>query len=222
VLICPFCRASNPEDRETCAQCGRDLRQAVQPLPSTVPHEPPSDIEPPPPVKSGPRWGRIVALGVVVLLLAGGGTWLSVRPQPCDGKYTSTQFGYCVTVPQGWRASVAHIGPTDVDQYVALPATTIVMSIPLRSGVSLAQYAGAAQDQDKSKGLTAGPPVMTEVGGASALQWEISKKNGRFKGVEVVTVHDDVGWTIQLNDDEATIGSHLDQFRSMLSSFHFN
>jgi hypothetical protein len=191
-------------------------------MPASLPHEPPTDIEPPPPVKSGPRWGRIAALGVIVLLLVGGGTWLSIRPEACDGKYTSTQFGYCLTVPQGWRASVAHIGPTDVDQYVNLPATTIVMSIPLRSGVSLAQYAGAAQDQDKTKGLTAGSPTLTKVGGAPAMQWEISKKSGRFKGVEVVTVHDDVGWTIQLNDDEATIGAHLDQFRSMLSSFHFN
>jgi hypothetical protein len=221
VLVCPFCRTSNPEDRETCSQCGRDLRQVVQPMPAAVRHEPPSDIEPPPPIKSGPRWGRITALAVVVLLVAGGGTWLGVRPQPCDGKYTSTQFGYCVTVPQGWTASAANIGSTEIDQYVSLPATTVVLSIPLRSGVTLSQYAGAAQAQDKSKGLTDGPSTTTTVGGTPALEWPISKKNDRFKGVEVAVVHGGAGWTIQLNDDEATIESHLDQFHSMLSSFHF-
>ena len=122
MLVCPFCRASNEEGRQTCAQCGRELRHGVQPSPVVVRRSPPSDLEPPPQIKPGPRWGRIAALGVVVLLGAGAGTWLAVRPQACDGKYSSTQFGYCVTVPHGWRASVAHIGPTDVDQFVKLPA----------------------------------------------------------------------------------------------------
>jgi len=46
-------------------------------------------------------------------------------------------------------------------------------------------------------------------------------KGGRFQGVEVVTVHDDVGWTLQLNDDQASFPSHIGAFRSMLSSFLF-
>ena len=160
-------------------------------------------------------------LAVIVVLVAVAGTWFALRPQACDGKYSSTQFDYCLTVPQGWNASVAHIGPTDVDQFVSPPATTVVLSIPLRSGVSLFRYATAARAQDTTKGLVAGPLTSTHVGGVNAYQWQLSEKNGRFQGVEVVTVHDDVGWTIQLNDDESTIGSHLDQFHSMLSSFHF-
>ena len=220
MLVCAFCRESNPEDLATCAKCGRELRPGLQPM-TSIRRQPPVAVPSPPPIEPGPRWGRIGVLLVVLALIAGGATWLSLRPQACDGKFSSAQFAYCVSVPQGWSASVAHIGPTDVDQFVSLPATAVVMSLDLRSGVSLSTYASIARDQDTEKGLTAGPQTQTRLGGVPALQWDLSESGGRFQGIQVVTVRDDVGWTVQLNDDEATFQSHLDQFRAMLSSFHF-
>ena len=220
MLVCPFCRASNPEVNATCSTCGRELRQGVQPVTSIVRREPP-EVPAEPPVKPGPRWGRISAVVTVVVLVAGFVVWTAVRPQACDHKFSSSQIPYCLTVPRGWNASIAHIGPTDVDQFVNLPATAVVMSLQLRTGVSLQAYANAARAIDQEKDLVAGPQTVTRLGGAPAYEWQLSVQGGRFQGVEVVTVHDDIGWTVQLDDDESTIGSHLDQFRSMLSSFHF-
>ena len=157
---------------------------------------------------------------MVVAGIAGVVTWISVRPTPCDGKFSSSSFSYCVHVPKGWTASSAHIGPTTVDQFLDHPATAVVMALPLRSGVTLAEYEQFAVQQDTAKGAERQRREADE-GGAPALQWDLSVKGGRFQGVEVVTVHDDVGWTLQLNDDQASFPSHIGAFRSMLSSFLF-
>ena len=144
-----------------------------------------------------------------------------MRPQPCDHKFSSSQFAYCLNVPRGWSANVAHIGSADVDQFVSLPATTVIASLALRSGSTLSIYARAARRQDSRKGLTTGPQRSTRIDGSPALQWNLTVDRGRFQGIELVTVRDDVGWTVQLDDDETTFGSHLGPFRSMLSSFQF-
>jgi len=202
-------------------QCGRELHQDVHPDPVQLRRQEPPDIESSPPVKPGPRWGRIGTLLAIVAVGVAVGVFLAVRPQACDHKFSSSQFGYCLTVPQGWDASAARIGPTDIDQFVNLPATAVVMSLPLRQGVSLEQYAAAARDVNTQKGLTPGDPVTTTLDGSPAIQWDLAVEGGRFQGLEVVTVRDDVGWTIQLNDDTATYRGHVDQFRSMLDTFHF-
>ena len=221
MLVCPFCRAPNPEDHTVCSECGRELQHGVHPETGMIRSQAPVEVESPPPVKPGPRWGRITTLLVVVAVGAGVWVWLGVRPQPCDHKFSSSQFAYCLSVPRGWTASAASIGPTGVDQFVSEPATAVVMSLPLRSGVTLGQYATIARQIDSQKGLTAGAAALTTLGGETAYQWDLSVKGGRFQGLEVVTVRDDVGWTLQLDDDQATYTAHVGQFRSMLSTFHF-
>ena len=80
---------------------------------------------------------------------------------------------------------------------------------------------GAIADEIGLRATTAGAAALTTLGGETAYQWDLSVKGGRFQGLEVVTVRDDVGWTLQLDDDQATYTAHVGQFRSMLSTFHF-
>ena len=160
---------------------------------------------------------------VAVVVVAGSAfiTWLGLRPQPCDGKFSSTLYSYCLEVPAGWSSSIAHIGPTDVDQFVSRTATTVITAFNLPADLELAGYARIALQIDTQKGLTAGPKTQARLGGIPAFEWKLSMEGGRFQGLEVVAVNGDVGWTLQLNDDEATFAAHVDQFHSMLSSFHF-
>ena len=218
MLVCPSCRTANSEEATRCESCGAEMRASTSLAKRrTEPVE--FDVTPPPPP---PRWRRITALAVGMAALAAASVWAAVRPSPCDGKYSSDQFDYCVAVPQGWTSTTARIGSADVDEFTRHEATAVVMSIPLRAGISVDAYAEVARRQDKRAGLISGPKQSVRLGGVEAMQWEISHPDEpTFQGLEVVTVNDDVGWTVQLNDDAATYPATLESFHSMLASWHF-
>ena len=219
MLVCPSCRETNPEGAIVCEHCGADMkaRAALRGRRSTPP-----DIEIPP-RKQSPRWVPMTVFALVVVGVAALAVWLGIRPQACDGKFSSSQFSYCLAVPRGWTASSATIGSVSVDQFAHGGTTTaVVMSVPLRSGATIETYAELARDQAMQKGVRPGPTQSIRLDGQPALEWTISAAGDvSFRGIEVVAVVDDTGWTVQLDDAVSTFGDDAAPFRSMLSSWHF-
>ncbi len=228
MIVCPACRNANDEGAQFCARCGRSLEPAASYMMPTRrasgerPH-----IEDAPPV--GPsRWRALVVLGAVVLGAVGVGTWLLLRPDPCRGtNFTSANFGYCLTVPEGWTAEPARFGSSvELDQF-AVPsqgATVIVEAVDLQRGADLGGFADFVRQKDETAGLKPGPGRRTEIDGVAAQVWDItiaSDAGTTYQLREVVVVKDQVGWRITLNDLADTFDAHAVPFREMLRSWRF-
>jgi hypothetical protein len=219
VLVCSSCRTANEEDAAVCASCGSELKPSFASLRSRREGPVQIDIVPPPLAK---RWPRLTALAVVAAGLIAWGVWSVARHHPCDGKYASAQFAYCVAVPEGWNPSGARLGSVDVDQFTRTPASAFVLSVEFRAEVSLREYAKAARRQDRRQGLSYGDLRETRLGGLRAFEWDLTSEDlPRFQGLEVVTVSGKTGWTVQLNDAADSFPQNIGSFRSMLASWSF-
>jgi len=227
MIICPACRNANDEGAEFCAKCGRSLEASASMMPTRrasgvrppiedTPHVPPS------------RWRALVVLGAVVLGAVGVGTWLLLRPDPCRGtNFSSANFGYCLTVPEGWTAEPARFGSTvELDQF-AVPsqgATVLVEAVDLQQKDDLGGFADMVRQKDESAGLKPGPGRRTEIDGVAAQVWDItivSDAGTSYQMREVVVVKDQVGWRITLNDVADAFEEHAVPFDEMLRSWRF-
>jgi hypothetical protein len=184
-------------------------------------------IEDAPPVPPS-RWRALVVLGAVVLGAVGVGTWLLLRPDPCRGtNFSSANFGYCLTVPEGWTAEPARFGSSvELDQF-AVPsqgATVLVEAVDLQQKDDLGGFADMVRQKDESAGLKPGPGRRTEIDGVAAQVWDItivSDAGTSYQMREVVVVKDQVGWRITLNDVADTFDEHAVPFQEMLRSWRF-
>lgn len=227
MIICPACRNANDEGAEFCAKCGRSLEASASMMPTRrasgvrppiedTPHVPPS------------RWRALVVLGAVVLGAVGVGTWLLLRPDPCRGtNFSSANFGYCLTVPEGWTAEPARFGSSvELDQF-AVPsqgATVLVEAVDLQQKDDLGGFADMVRQKDESAGLKPGPGRRTEIDGVAAQVWDItivSDAGTSYQMREVVVVKDQVGWRITLNDVADAFEEHAVPFDEMLRSWRF-
>jgi hypothetical protein len=184
-------------------------------------------IEDAPPVPPS-RWRALIVLGAVVLGAVGVGTWLLLRPDPCRGtNFSSANFGYCLTVPEGWTAEPARFGSTvELDQF-AVPsqgATVLVEAVDLQQKDDLGGFADMVRQKDESAGLKPGPGRRTEIDGVAAQVWDItivSDAGTSYQMREVVVVKDQVGWRITLNDVADAFEEHAVPFDEMLRSWRF-
>jgi hypothetical protein len=184
-------------------------------------------IEDAPPVPPS-RWRALVVLGAVVLGAVGVGTWLLLRPDPCRGtNFSSANFGYCLTVPEGWTAEPARFGSSvELDQF-AVPsqgATVLVEAVDLQQKDDLGGFADMVRQKDESAGLKPGPGRRTEIDGVAAQVWDItivSDAGTSYQMREVVVVKDQVGWRITLNDVADAFEEHAVPFDEMLRSWRF-
>src|ERR671924_1135193 len=128
MLVCPDCRGANPEGTIVCEHCGAEMKASSA---LRARRTAPVDVDIPP-RKQVARWVPITTFAAIVAAAAALAVWFAVRPQACDGKYSSSQFAYCLTVPRGWTISTATIGSLRVDQFVHGGSTAVVMSVPLR------------------------------------------------------------------------------------------
>ena len=102
MIVCPNCRTANEEHARFCQTCGRSLDPG--PSPRVRPEGGTSGLAEIRPPKPPARWPAIV---VVVALIVFAGAFFGYKefgPDPCRGKFASPQFGYCLTVPNGWQA----------------------------------------------------------------------------------------------------------------------
>jgi hypothetical protein len=164
----------------------------------------------------------ILFVGIAVL----SGAYL-LRPDPCEGaNFESQNFGYCISVPEGWRASEARFGADVVLDQFAPPTestTVLVEAVDLESDAALEDWAATVLQKDEGIGLTPGAASQTELGGVPALQWEVTSTDGEqsFRMREVVAVRGDVGWRIALSDQADGFGTSAVVFQDMLESWRF-
>lgn len=227
MIVCPQCRNANDEDASTCSRCGAALVPGPTYLLSRRPAaaRPPIEIAAPKPPSP---WRGVVALVVVVAAAVGMGAWYLLRPDPCEGtNFDSENFGYCLTIPDGWTAESAMFGgDVTLDQFSAPsePATVVVEAVDLTQDADLAAFAQAVRDASEESGLTPGRVRQATIDGTPAQLWDIeySTDDGdSYLGREVVVVRDEVGWRLSLNDLASGFDEHVASFEAMLSSFRF-
>jgi hypothetical protein len=227
VVVCPSCRTVNTEEAEVCASCGVSLEPGMAtflPVRRTESERPPLEIRAP---KAPSKWRPLVFLGILVLVAAGLGAGYLLRPDPCEGaNFESENFGYCIEVPEGWRATEARFGADVVLDQFAPPTestTVLVEAVDLASDAALEDWAATVLQKDEGIGLTPGATSETELGGVRALQWEVTSTEGEqsFRMREVVAVNGDVGWRIALSDVAEGFGTSAVVFQDMLESWRF-
>jgi hypothetical protein len=226
MIVCPNCRVSNEEHARFCMTCGRPLDPgpSLRVRPEGGPHAP-TEIRPP---KPPARWPGFLALGVLIVGAAGFFGWKVFAPDPCRGKFSSSQFGYCLTVPAGWQADAARVGTANVDMFAPSASSTVVIvaAVDLPTNSGLTSFGSSVRQQDQQGGLQPGQPESTTVGGMPAQQWDITvpSQSGAqtFKVREIVVVNGEVGWKISMNDSASAFQSHLAPLTEMLRSWRFD
>lgn len=211
-----------------CQRCGSSLEAAtVALLPRREQTErPPIEIRRPPQPSA---WRPVILIGILAAVAIGAGAFVMLRPDPCgDTNFRSENFGYCLVVPSGWEAGPARFGAdVTLDQFAppAGSATVVVEAVDLESGTQLDRWSDFVRQRDEDAGLTPGPASEARLGGADALQWDVSVSSDAGDAYlmrEIVTVKDDIGWRITLNDLQAAFDTSAVAFRDMLDSWHFS
>jgi hypothetical protein len=227
MVVCPTCREVNEEGRAICQKCGSSLApDAVALLPRREPGErAPIEMRKPP---QPSKWRPLIVLGVFLVGLTAVAGFFALRPDPCgDTNFESENFGYCLMVPEGWEAGPAQFGAdVTLDQFAPPTgsATVVVEAVDLETGVALEQWSEFVRTRDEGAGLTPGPASDAKLGGADALQWDVSvdSQGGEtFLMREVVVVSNDVGWRVTLNDLQEGFDTSAVAFRDMLDSWQF-
>lgn len=227
MIVCPGCRNANPEDAAACERCGASLEPGPTLLKARrdPSQRPPLEIAAPKPPSP---WRAIVVLGVLLGVGIGAGAWSLLRPDPCEGtNFTSRQFGYCLTLPEGWEWRPAKFGDAvTVDQFSppSEATTVLVEAADLPDDADLETFADTVRQKDQQADLTPGPIEPTTIDGADALAWQIdyTSASGRDYTVrEVVVVRDHFGWRLMLNDTASEFDRHVPQFHGMVDSFRF-
>jgi hypothetical protein len=199
---------------------------AVALLPRREPGErPPIEMRKPP---QPSKWRPLILLGVFLVGLTAVAAFFALRPDPCgDTNFESENFGYCLMVPDGWEAGPAQFGAdVTLDQFAPPTgsATVVVEAVDLETGVALDQWSEFVRKRDEDAGLTPGPASDAKLGGADALQWDVSvasEGGNSFLMREVVVVSNDVGWRVTLNDLQEGFDTSAVAFRDMLDSWQF-
>ncbi len=99
-------------------------------------------------------------------------------------------------------------------------ATVVVEAVDLETGVALDQWSEFVRTRDEDA-ASAGPGRESKLDGADALQWDVSvaSQGGEtFLMREVVTVSNDIGWRVTLNDLQDGFDTSAVVFRDMLDS----
>ncbi|HYF12162.1 MAG TPA: hypothetical protein VEC09_07665 [Actinomycetota bacterium] len=227
MVICPSCRNENEEDSGVCSRCGTSLEPGVArllPVRRDPSERPPVEFQQP---KQTSKYRPVFILGTLALVLIGAGMFYLLRPNPCEGtNFESPNFGYCVLVPEGWEAGPAQFGDQVVLDQFAPPtsaATVVVASVDLEAGTGLEEFSAFVRQRDEEAGLTPGPTSETSLGGASALQWDMTVEEAgeSYRLREIVTVRDEIGYRITLNDVEDGFSSSASALREMLDTWQF-
>ena len=227
MVVCPTCREVNEEGRAICQKCGSSLAPdavALMPRREHVERPPIEMRKPPQPSK----WRPLIVLGVFLVGLTAVAGYFALRPDPCgETNFESENFGYCLLVPEGWEAGPAQFGAdVTLDQFAPPTgsATVVVEAVDLETGVALEQWSEFVRQRDEGAGLTPGPASEARLDGADALQWDVSvasEGGDTFLMREVVTVSNDVGWRVTLNDLQDGFDTSAVVFRDMLDSWQF-
>lgn len=228
MIVCPSCRTVNDEELTFCTKCGRSLEPGpvmLAPRRTDLAERTPIELKAPP---KRSKWRPVMILGTMGLMVIGGAAFLMLKPNPCKGtNFTSDNFGYCLSVPEGWVAQPARFGSSATLDQFAPPragATVIVDAADLTSEAQLEQWAAFVRQKDQDAGLIPGPPSDLSLDGADAQQWDVSvtsDSGAQYTMREVVVVHDGVGWRVTLSDRSDGFASSASTLQLMLLSWRF-
>ncbi len=229
MIVCPSCRTVNEEDLAFCSKCGRSLEPGpvmLAPRRTDLAERPPMELKAP---RKRSKWRPVVILGTMGMVLLSGATFLLLKPNPCRGtNFASDNFGYCLSVPDGWVAQPARFGSSATLDEFAPPrasATVIVDAADLADGAQLDQWAAFVRQKDQAAGLIPGPATGLTLDGVDARQWDVSitsDSGDEYSMREVVLVRDNVGWRVTLSDRSGGFASSAGTLKLMLQSWRFN
>lgn len=231
MIVCPSCRAVNDEDLSFCTKCGRSLEPGPVMLAprrtelAELVERPPVELNQ---LRKRSKWRPVVILGTMGMMLLGGAAFLLFKPNPCKGtNFTSDNFGYCLTVPEGWVAEPARFGSSATLDQFAPPratATVLVDAADLAEDAQLDQWAEFVRQKDQDAGLIPGPATGLTLGGVDARRWDVSvtsDSGDEYTMREVVVVLNDVGWRVTLSDQSDGFESSSGSLTVMLDSWRF-
>lgn len=224
MLVCPNCRRDNAEEAQFCTFCGRSLAPDAAGGDRPVRREErPETFEIPAPKPPNAIPG-IVTLVALVVGLGGIGTWLALRPNVCEGKFSSDRYPYCVAVPQGWQESGQEIGGTTADSFRPQTegAVVLVVAEEVDPGTNTEAYADVYRGNQEDGGLFPGPVRRIEVGGTDAVVWEITGTTDEGTSVrqrQLTVVRDGMGWVITFAGAVDGYRQHRPIFDGMLQSW---
>ena len=229
MLVCPNCRTENVEGALVCESCGRSLAPGTAPLrPRERAEEPDQDELEVPAARLSSPWPTI-AVGVVLIVgIFAAGLWYSSRPEPCDGKFVSQLYPYCVTVPQGWAAATTRTptGALDRFQPQSEGAAIVVRAGEAVPGTTTIQYAQGIRQTQEAFGATLGPVQTLEVGeGTQAFAWQAAVQLDDGSIVQqrmVALVRNGLGWRITLGGDTESFDEARFSLEVLLSTWDWN
>jgi hypothetical protein len=226
VLVCPACRSENAEEAKFCSACGRALEPVHTPMRSRPADRETPDLDVPPP-KPRSLVPLIVGLIVVGGLVAGWVVWSATRPDPCQGKFVSPLYPYCVEIPEGWTAATQR-SPTGVfDRLTPRSdgAAVIVRAGEAVPGITTEQYADGLRTTQEAYGLSLGPPQTVEMGdGNQALGWQFTGQTD--EGViiherNVVLVRNGIHWRVTLAGNAESFDEARPVFERLVQDWTF-
>lgn len=226
MLVCPNCRSDNQEDSRFCTTCGRSLspdEAAMVARPRREEAEPEMDI--PAPREYSPLPG-ILTLAVIALAAIGVTTWFLLRPNPCEGKFTSDRFPYCVTVPSSWQAQQVQLqsGQT-LDAFVApqQDGARVYVLAEEAGGLNTQTFTEESREQLRSDGLFPTPPEPVDVDGVQGFSWEVTQQSEATGTLvtenRVTLVRDGMRWVIVLLGPQPDVERSLPEFQDMLETW---
>jgi hypothetical protein len=224
MLVCPNCRRENPEEAQFCTVCGRSLSPDVSGQERPVRREErPETFDIPAPTPPSPLPG-IITLGAVAVAIGVLGIWLALRPNPCEGKFTSDRYPYCVAIPEGWRESAQEIGGATADAYRPQTegAVVLVVAEEVEAGTNTEAYAEVYRDNQEQGGLFPGPARHIDIGGSDGVVWEITGTTEEGTSVrqrQLTVVRDGMGWVITFAGASDGYQEHRELFDGMLQSW---
>ena len=229
MLVCPNCRSENVEGALVCQVCGRSMAPTEAPLRRIEREEERADDDLDLPAPKPPsRWPIVAVLAVIVLGAVAAGIWFSARSEPCDGKFISRLYPYCVTVPPGWTAATTRTPTGALDRFEPRTddAAIVVRAGEAVPGTTTIQYAQGIRQTQEAFGVTLGPVQTIEVGeDAQAFAWQAAVELDDGSIVQqrmVALVRNGVGWRITLGGNGESFDEARFALEELLSTWDWN
>ncbi|HEV3473844.1 MAG TPA: zinc ribbon domain-containing protein [Actinomycetota bacterium] len=226
MLVCPNCRSDNLEDAKFCRFCGRSLEPVGLPPRRLEARDQTDHMDIPPPRTPSALPG-IIALVLVGVGLTGGGLWYAMRPNPCEGKFSSALFAYCTEIPAGWSGGSQLAGQESLDQFTPGgedAVTWVRVQEILDPAIQTPQYAQQFRTSQEANGLAPGQIEQLNIDGEEALAWEVSVAGEGGQNLvlrEVVLVREDGAWRIELVATQDMYPQARVAFENLLASWRW-